>query len=142
MATAYRLLLAATSAGLRPATQHPGQPARPAVQTRVRIPWASFSSFCTLPPRATPPAGGTSLEHRAEADARDRRLRLRLGPWVRSSQMAKRLGVVLGGGGVRALAHIGVLRALELARLPPDVVVGVSMGAAVATTYAVRGDGG
>lgn len=54
--------------------------------------------------------------------------------------MARRLGVVLCGGGVRALAHIGVLRALEQARLPPDVIVGVSMGAAVATTYAVRDD--
>ena len=54
--------------------------------------------------------------------------------------MTRRLGVVLCGGGVRALAHIGVLRALEQAHLPPDVVVGVSMGAAVATTYAVRDD--
>ena len=48
--------------------------------------------------------------------------------------------MVLCGGGVRALAHIGVLRALEQARLRPDVVVGVSMGAAVATTYAARDD--
>jgi NTE family protein len=43
---------------------------------------------------------------------------------------------VLSGGGARGLAHIGVLRALEEARLRPDVVVGTSMGAIVGSLYA------
>jgi NTE family protein len=47
---------------------------------------------------------------------------------------------VLGGGGVRGLAHVGVLAALARARIEPDVLVGVSMGALVATTYAARDD--
>jgi NTE family protein len=52
----------------------------------------------------------------------------------------KRLGVVLGGGGVRGLAHVGVLAGLRRAGIEPDVLVGVSMGALVATTYAARSD--
>ncbi len=51
-----------------------------------------------------------------------------------------RLGVVLGGGGARAVAHIGVLLGLERAGLAPDLVVGVSMGAVVAATYGARDD--
>ncbi len=38
-------------------------------------------------------------------------------------------GVVLGGGGARGFAHLGVLRALEEAGVPVDVVGGTSMGA-------------
>lgn len=51
-----------------------------------------------------------------------------------------RLGVLLGGGGARGLAHVGVLEALEARGLTPDVLVGVSMGAVVGSTYALRDD--
>ncbi|WP_341253164.1 patatin-like phospholipase family protein [Euzebya pacifica] len=50
------------------------------------------------------------------------------------------LGIVLGGGGARGLAHIGVLRALADVDVHPDVLVGVSMGAVVGATYAARPD--
>lgn len=50
------------------------------------------------------------------------------------------LGLVLGGGGARGLAHIGVLHALAEADLHPDVIVGVSMGAVIGATYAARPD--
>jgi NTE family protein len=50
------------------------------------------------------------------------------------------LGLVLGGGGARGLAHIGVLRALAEVDVHPDVIVGVSMGAVVGATYAARTD--
>jgi NTE family protein len=52
----------------------------------------------------------------------------------------RKLGLVLGGGGVRGLAHVGVLIGLQRAGIEPDVLVGVSMGALVATTYASRND--
>jgi NTE family protein len=52
----------------------------------------------------------------------------------------RRLGLVLGGGGVRGLAHTGVLQTLVANDIAPDVVVGVSMGAVVAATYACRED--
>lgn len=57
-----------------------------------------------------------------------------------NGRRAKRLGIVLGGGGVRGLAHAGVLAALERAGIEPSVVVGVSMGAVVGATYAARLD--
>jgi len=50
------------------------------------------------------------------------------------------LGLVLGGGGARGLAHIGVLERLETAGLAPDILVGVSMGSIIGATYAVRQD--
>jgi len=48
--------------------------------------------------------------------------------------------LVLAGGGARGYAHVGVLRALERRGLAPSGIVGVSMGAIVAATYALRDD--
>ncbi|MBT8084236.1 MAG: patatin-like phospholipase family protein [Woeseia sp.] len=47
-----------------------------------------------------------------------------------------RIGLVLGGGGARGAAHIGVLRELERLRIPIDAIVGTSMGAIVGGLYA------
>lgn len=48
--------------------------------------------------------------------------------------------LVLAGGGARGYAHAGVLRALEFHGMRPSALVGVSMGAIVAVTYALRED--
>ena len=47
-----------------------------------------------------------------------------------------RIALVLGGGGARGAAHIGVLEVLERENIPVDCVVGTSMGALVAGSYA------
>ena len=47
-----------------------------------------------------------------------------------------RIGLVLGGGGARGAAHIGVLKELERQRIPIDVITGTSMGAIVGGLYA------
>jgi NTE family protein len=47
-----------------------------------------------------------------------------------------RVGVALGGGFARGIAHIGVLRVLEAYNIPVDVICGTSVGALVAATYA------
>jgi len=47
-----------------------------------------------------------------------------------------RTALVLGGGGARGSAHIGVLEVLERERVPVDCVVGTSMGGLVAGSYA------
>lgn len=47
-----------------------------------------------------------------------------------------RVALVLGGGGARGLAHLGVLRVLEGAKVPVDMIVGCSMGAMVGTLFA------
>jgi len=48
----------------------------------------------------------------------------------------KRIGLALGGGGARGLAHIGVLRVLEREGIPIDLIVGTSIGALVGGAYA------
>ncbi len=50
----------------------------------------------------------------------------------------KRLGLALGGGAARGMAHIGVLQALEEAKIPIHVVTGTSMGAIIGGMYAAR----
>ena len=44
--------------------------------------------------------------------------------------------LVLSGGGLKGLTHIGVLRALEERGLTPSLVVGVSMGALIGSAWA------
>jgi NTE family protein len=48
----------------------------------------------------------------------------------------RRIGLALGGGGARGLAHIGVLKVLERERIPIDLIVGTSIGALVGGAYA------
>lgn len=48
----------------------------------------------------------------------------------------QRTALVLGGGGARGAAHIGVLEVLERERVPIDCIVGTSMGGLVAGSYA------
>ena len=47
---------------------------------------------------------------------------------------------MLSGGGARGLSHAGVLRTLVARGYIPSVIVGVSMGAVVGTTYAMNDD--
>ena len=47
-----------------------------------------------------------------------------------------RIGLVLGGGGAKGAAHVGVIRVLDELRIPIDCVVGTSMGALIGGTYA------
>lgn len=59
------------------------------------------------------------------------------GPPARPVSGARpRLALVLSGGGARGLAHIGVLKVLERARVPVDLIVGTSMGAIIGGLYA------
>lgn len=50
----------------------------------------------------------------------------------------KRVGLALGGGAARGLAHIGVLQALEEAEVPVDLITGTSMGAIIGAMYAIN----
>lgn len=52
------------------------------------------------------------------------------------AQRHHRFALVLSGGSLRGLAHIGVLRVLEEAQLAPDLVVGTSAGSVVGALYA------
>jgi NTE family protein len=48
----------------------------------------------------------------------------------------RRIGLALGGGGARGMAHIGVIRKLEELHIPIDYVVGTSMGSIIGGLYA------
>lgn len=57
-----------------------------------------------------------------------------------SSTVQARTCLVLGGGGARGAAHIGVLRVLERERIPVDCITGTSMGAIAGGLYAAGYD--
>ncbi len=48
-----------------------------------------------------------------------------------------KIGLVLGGGGSRGLAHIGVLEVLIREQIPIDLIVGTSMGGIVGVLFAL-----
>ncbi|KID90799.1 Lysophospholipase like protein [Metarhizium guizhouense ARSEF 977] len=52
----------------------------------------------------------------------------------------KSIGLVLGGGGARGMSQIGVIRAMEEAGIPIDVIGGTSIGAFVGALYARHAD--
>ncbi|MFH1368372.1 MAG: patatin-like phospholipase family protein [Elusimicrobiota bacterium] len=60
--------------------------------------------------------------------------------WQRFIELAPphrpRIALVLGGGGARGLAHIGVLKVLDEEKLPVDMIIGNSVGALVGSLYA------
>jgi NTE family protein len=47
-----------------------------------------------------------------------------------------KLGLALGSGAARGLAHIGVLKVLEEAKIPIDIITGTSIGALIGAMYA------
>jgi len=51
-----------------------------------------------------------------------------------------KVGLALGGGGARGLAHIGVLKVLESENIPIDLITGTSMGAIIGAVYALKKD--
>lgn len=48
-----------------------------------------------------------------------------------------KLGIALSGGGIRGIAHAGVLQALEQNGIKPDIIGGTSCGSIVAAMYAM-----
>ncbi len=49
----------------------------------------------------------------------------------------KKIALVLGGGGARGLAHIGILKVFEREDIKVDLVVGTSMGSVVGAAYSL-----
>ncbi len=57
-------------------------------------------------------------------------------------QTRKRVGLALGNGYARGLAHIGVLEVFEREGIPVDMIAGTSIGALVGALYAGQMDAG
>ena len=49
----------------------------------------------------------------------------------------KKVAVVLSGGGAKGMAHIGVLKVLEKAGIPVDIITGTSMGSIIGGLYSI-----
>lgn len=49
-----------------------------------------------------------------------------------------RVGLALGGGGARGLAHIGVIKVLQAQNVPIDMIAGTSIGALIGAAYALE----
>jgi NTE family protein len=56
---------------------------------------------------------------------------------AQQAQERKKVAVVLSGGGAKGMAHIGVLKVLEKAGIPVDIVTGTSMGSIIGGLYAI-----
>lgn len=50
--------------------------------------------------------------------------------------MKRKIGIALGGGAVRGLAHIGILKVLEKNQIPVSFIAGTSIGAIIGGLYA------
>lgn len=57
-----------------------------------------------------------------------------------SKMQTKKLALVLGGGGAKGMAHVGVLEELGNAGIVPDLIIGCSSGAIVGGLYAANPD--
>lgn len=52
----------------------------------------------------------------------------------------KKVALVLSGGGAKGMAHIGVLKVVERAGIPIDIITGTSMGSIIGGLYACGND--
>jgi predicted acylesterase/phospholipase RssA len=134
LANADRILVVANADG----DPGCGEIERTLLSNRDRLP--AHRDLILLQPRELPCFPGTKrwLEHRyidahhhvvlgcaADLD--------RVGRFI----TGRAIGLVLSGGGARAFAHIGVIRAFREAGTPIDVVAGVSMGAMIGAQLAL-----
>src|SRR5580765_829591 len=55
---------------------------------------------------------------------------------AKARRKTHRIALVLGGGGLKGFAHIGVFRALQEMGIVPTVVAGTSIGALIGAAYA------
>ena len=59
---------------------------------------------------------------------------------LQAQQPRKKVGLVLGGGGAKGAAEVGVLKVLEEADIPVDYIAGTSIGSIVGGLYAIGYD--
>ena len=48
-----------------------------------------------------------------------------------------KIGLALSGGGIRGIAHAGVIKALEESNIKIDIIGGTSSGSMIASLYAL-----
>ncbi|MBI2479107.1 MAG: patatin-like phospholipase family protein, partial [Planctomycetia bacterium] len=116
--------------------------AQPRLASRIHIVWILREHDSSIP-FSTPtlaiarPDFKVVLDNRRDNPSRDQRRGVsRLVRQIHGT----RVGLALGGGGARGLAHLGVLRALEREEIYFDLIAGTSIGALMALPYACGWD--
>ncbi|WP_407518786.1 patatin-like phospholipase family protein [Methylobacterium oryzisoli] len=120
----------------------PGRPARGALDGRITMPvpgWTRQDLVVLQPRDAARPA---PLDPTLAGLPVAMRLQARAGSTADLARVARLAGgraraLVLGGGGARGFAHLGVMRALDEAGLAVDFVGGTSMGAVTGASLAM-----
>ncbi len=57
-------------------------------------------------------------------------------PAVSAETRRRKVALALGGGAARGFAHVGVIRTLEMEKVPIDLIVGTSVGSLIGALYA------
>src|SRR5918995_3661472 len=96
---------------------------------RANVVWLALAVAIACGPVATASAQSPAPSAAAPTPA------IAAGPAVAVQQRPK-LGVALGGGAARGIAHIGLLRWFEEHRIPIDYLAGTSMGGLIGGAYA------
>lgn len=94
-----------------------------AIKQRVQVIQAEIQKYTSRRVRQTPTYSAES-PYKGDFHRLARRL------------CGKSVGLVLGGGGARGISQIGIIRALEEAGVPIDLVGGTSIGAFIGALYA------
>lgn len=104
------------------------RPGRPVVGQRPEaIPNPPQQTPGQTPTQSTPPKPAPGLQQPEEPIAQPQRYE------------AKKVAVILGPGGAKAFAHVGVLKALQQQRVPIEKVIGLEWGSLIGGLYAVKG---
>lgn len=101
----------------------------------TRLPFAGLPFFGLALPAGAVLSGCAGLAQPFDYRAGDAPQALALTE-LQAGAAPPRLAVVLGSGGPRGYAHIGVLRVLEEAGITPDMVVGSSVGSVIGAFWA------
>lgn len=90
---------------------------------------------CQTMPQSKVTVGSTGLSESPSVEAQVRADRINFKK-IKQQQSRPIVALVLGSGGARGYAHIGVIKVLEQQGIRPDFIVGTSAGSIVGSIYA------
>ena len=106
---------------------------------KIKYGFMAFAVFsvvgCQTMPQSKITVGSTGLSESpsVEAQVRTDRINFKI---LKQQQNRPIVALVLGSGGARGYAHIGVIKVLEQQGIRPDFIVGTSAGSIVGSIYA------
>lgn len=106
---------------------------------KIKYGFIAFAVFsvvgCQTMPQSKVTVGSTGLSESPSVEAQVRADRINFKK-IKQQQSRPIVALVLGSGGARGYAHIGVIKVLEQQGIRPDFIVGTSAGSIVGSIYA------